>query len=80
MWKTRTYFNSVVNRVECGGDWTENFRVYSRLIWQVYWVTIQELVKAANALTLGDTMQWTAPTFQEVCLNCEINSYASATL
>jgi len=25
-------------------------------------------------------MQWTAPTFEEVCLNCEINSYVSATL
>ena len=29
---------------------------------------------------LGDTMQWTAPAFEEVCLNCEINSYASAKL
>ncbi len=26
------------------------------------------------------TMQWTAPTFEEVCLNCEINSYVSAKL
>jgi len=25
-------------------------------------------------------MQWTTPAFEEVCLNCEINSYASATL
>jgi coenzyme PQQ precursor peptide PqqA len=25
-------------------------------------------------------MQWTAPTFEEVCLNCEINSYVSAKL
>jgi coenzyme PQQ precursor peptide PqqA len=30
---------------------------------------------------LGDfIMQWTAPVFEEVCLNCEINSYASAKL
>lgn len=29
----------------------------------------------------GDiVMQWTAPAFEEVCLNCEINSYASAKL
>jgi coenzyme PQQ precursor peptide PqqA len=28
----------------------------------------------------GGTMQWTAPTFEEVCLNCEINSYVSAKL
>jgi len=25
-------------------------------------------------------MQWTKPAFEEVCLNCEINSYASAQL
>ncbi|MHB8216554.1 MAG: pyrroloquinoline quinone precursor peptide PqqA [Candidatus Sulfotelmatobacter sp.] len=25
-------------------------------------------------------MQWTAPAFEEVCLNCEINSYVSAKL
>jgi coenzyme PQQ precursor peptide PqqA len=25
-------------------------------------------------------MEWTAPAFEEVCLNCEINSYASAQL
>jgi coenzyme PQQ precursor peptide PqqA len=29
---------------------------------------------------LEDAMQWTAPVFEEVCLNCEINSYASAKL
>ena len=30
---------------------------------------------------LGDLiMQWTAPAFEEVCLNCEINSYVSAKL
>jgi coenzyme PQQ precursor peptide PqqA len=28
----------------------------------------------------GFIMEWTAPAFEEVCLNCEINSYASATL
>ena len=28
----------------------------------------------------GIIMQWTAPAFEEVCLNCEINSYASAKL
>ena len=29
---------------------------------------------------LGEIMEWTAPAFEEVCLNCEINSYASAKL
>jgi coenzyme PQQ precursor peptide PqqA len=28
----------------------------------------------------GGNMEWTAPAFEEVCLNCEINSYASAKL
>ncbi|MGE5083078.1 MAG: pyrroloquinoline quinone precursor peptide PqqA [Acidobacteriota bacterium] len=28
----------------------------------------------------GKAMTWTAPAFEEVCLNCEINSYASAKL
>jgi len=26
------------------------------------------------------TMEWTTPEFEEVALNCEINSYASAAL
>jgi len=25
-------------------------------------------------------MEWTSPQFEEICLNCEINSYASAEL
>ena len=40
-----------------------------------------------NAFTRSKTgplgeiiMEWTAPAFEEVCLNCEINSYASAKL
>jgi len=27
-----------------------------------------------------ELMEWTGPTFEEISLNCEINSYASATL
>jgi len=27
-----------------------------------------------------EIMEWTAPQFEEVALNCEINSYASAAL
>ena len=26
------------------------------------------------------SMEWTTPQFEEICLNCEINSYASASL
>ena len=29
---------------------------------------------------LGVFMEWTTPAFEEVCLNCEINSYVSAKL
>lgn len=41
-----------------------------------------ELVKfeAASLERPGGIMQWTAPAFEEVCLNCEINSYVSAKL
>jgi len=39
-----------------------------------------ETFEAANVLSLEKIMQWTAPVFEEVCLNCEINSYASAKL
>jgi hypothetical protein len=28
----------------------------------------------------GRTMEWTASSFEEISLNCEINSYASAGL
>jgi coenzyme PQQ precursor peptide PqqA len=35
---------------------------------------------SAGTITGGMHMQWTAPAFEEVCLNCEINSYASAKL
>jgi coenzyme PQQ precursor peptide PqqA len=34
----------------------------------------------AGAKHWGLSMEWTAPAFEEVCLNCEINSYASAKL
>ena len=27
-----------------------------------------------------EPMEWTTPQFEEVCLNCEINTYASASL
>jgi coenzyme PQQ precursor peptide PqqA len=33
-----------------------------------------------NCFRKGKTMEWTAPKFEEVALNCEINSYASAAL
>ncbi len=43
-----------------------NLKARSRFTrWTIYW---------------GFIMQWTAPVFEEVCLNCEINSYASAKL
>src|SRR5260370_37748165 len=35
---------------------------------------------ARGLINWGIIMEWTAPAFEEVCLNCEINSYASAKL
>jgi coenzyme PQQ precursor peptide PqqA len=37
-------------------------------------------VRFAKPYCGGIIMQWTTPAFEEVCLNCEINSYASAKL
>jgi coenzyme PQQ precursor peptide PqqA len=38
-------------------------------------------VRGSQPERLGEfIMQWTAPAFEEVCLNCEINSYVSAKL
>jgi coenzyme PQQ precursor peptide PqqA len=37
-------------------------------------------VQPRNDLLGEIIMQWTAPAFEEICLNCEINSYASAKL
>ncbi len=38
-------------------------------------------MRVGNAVIEGiETMEWTAPKFEEVALNCEINSYASAAL
>jgi coenzyme PQQ precursor peptide PqqA len=34
----------------------------------------------AAGTEMGTIMEWTAPAFEEICLNCEINSYASAKL
>ena len=37
--------------------------------------------QSPGMITAGEIiMEWTAPVFEEVCLNCEINSYASAKL
>ena len=42
--------------------------------------TISTFQYLAGTIPGGKIMEWTAPAFEEVCLNCEINSYASATL
>lgn len=33
-----------------------------------------------NYLERSSIVEWTTPKFEEVCLNCEINSYASAAM
>jgi hypothetical protein len=37
-------------------------------------------IDGSDSEPLGEIMEWTSPVFEEVCLNCEINSYASAKL
>ncbi len=41
---------------------------------------ILELKFTVQIRTAGGIMTWTAPAFEVICLNCEINSYASAKL
>jgi coenzyme PQQ precursor peptide PqqA len=50
------------------------------LIWEECWVRITERSRQQALSDWGKNMQWTAPAFEEVCLNCEINSYISAKL
>ncbi len=50
------------------------------LIWRERWVRIGERSRRKALSDWRMTMQWTAPVFVEVCLNCEINSYVSAKL
>ncbi|MGA2099410.1 MAG: pyrroloquinoline quinone precursor peptide PqqA [Candidatus Acidiferrum sp.] len=56
------------------------------LILVLRWVKLEKRFEAATLETKWEKrngrniMQWTAPAFEEVCLNCEINSYASAKL
>jgi coenzyme PQQ precursor peptide PqqA len=46
----------------------------------VYSTNLESRFSSTETNYQGDIMEWTAPVFEEVCLNCEINSYASATL
>jgi coenzyme PQQ precursor peptide PqqA len=51
------------------------------LLLAVRWIRLSGGFEAAMLGTTSEKiMQWTAPAFEEVCLNCEINSYASAKL
>ena len=50
------------------------------LIRRECWVRIDERSRRKALSDWRMTMQWTAPVFEEVCLNCEINSYVSAKL
>ena len=40
----------------------------------------QLVAYSAKDEKMGKIMEWTAPAFEEICLHCEINSYASAKL
>jgi coenzyme PQQ precursor peptide PqqA len=58
-------------------------RIFSSglLIWGTAGFKIKKRSRQKAFELLGEEkMQWTAPVFEEVCLNCEINSYVSAKL
>jgi coenzyme PQQ precursor peptide PqqA len=44
------------------------------------WIFFCQTIHGSEWAAGGIIMEWTAPSFEEVCLNCEINSYASAKL
>jgi coenzyme PQQ precursor peptide PqqA len=80
-----TYLNSVQSKLAAGnGIWT----IILLLLLLVLLIFGKLSIKLTNVrwrkahrpLLGGEHMTWTAPAFEEVCLNCEINSYASATL
>jgi coenzyme PQQ precursor peptide PqqA len=50
------------------------------LIFAMRCIKLTEVQGSYRERYLGEIMEWTAPAFEEVCLNCEINSYASAAL
>jgi coenzyme PQQ precursor peptide PqqA len=50
------------------------------LISTAEWAILVERSRLPPERLLGVIMEWTAPAFEEVSLNCEINSYASAKL
>jgi coenzyme PQQ precursor peptide PqqA len=62
----------------------EQGRISSR-DWIDFGARVGYAYKTFTVLPLNDflgvsNMEWTAPAFEEICLNCEINSYASAKL
>jgi coenzyme PQQ precursor peptide PqqA len=67
------------------GDWAQwslsSRVIFTLLIWGKCRYRITGRLRQKAWSDWGKkTMQWTAPTFEEVCLNCEINSYVSAKL
>jgi coenzyme PQQ precursor peptide PqqA len=62
------------------GNLTRWIFPFGLLIWGDCWVKISPRSKQQALSDWGNRMQWTAPAFEEVCLNCEINSYVSAKL
>jgi coenzyme PQQ precursor peptide PqqA len=59
--------------------------IFLIIIWRPVLLSPQGWAKLLSSFGISRNngemiMQWTAPAFEEVCLNCEINSYASAKL
>lgn len=93
MWKNRQKFQRLegsVKKVATSHRWDSDatigigfaalFFVMDVALAPRFWDTFSQTFTVLRG-PLGVTkMEWTAPAFEEVCLNCEINSYASAKL
>ena len=77
MWKN---WASVSVQDVATGDWRVIFRSQGIALATAGRVNSSDVRGIQPGMIGGIFMQWTAPAFEEVCLNCEINSYVSAKL
>jgi len=72
-----TFFKHTSRRLSCCSKATEQEAPIRSKLWR----TLKPLgYNCGSVRTKENTMEWTTPKFEEVCLNCEINSYANAEL
>jgi coenzyme PQQ precursor peptide PqqA len=74
-----TTIHNIPNALQRAGRTAPIFPMTIDFRWRVGYPN-QTLAVCPQSDYWGVIMEWTAPAFEEVCLNCEINSYASAKL